>query len=98
MRTRSQPSSRKIGQSISRNIGAAINTPMPRRGLRLSEGATTVDGTANALEAPAPTSESGFAVQIEEHFVDVLGSRTRYLAAGAGPALLLLHAAGNNAI
>jgi 4,5:9,10-diseco-3-hydroxy-5,9,17-trioxoandrosta-1(10),2-diene-4-oate hydrolase len=36
-------------------------------------------------------------VQIEEHFVDVLGSRTRYLAAGAGPALLLLHAAGDNA-
>jgi 2-hydroxy-6-oxonona-2,4-dienedioate hydrolase len=55
-------------------------------------------GTANALEAPAPTTQDGLAVQIEEHVVDVLGSRTRYLAAGAGPALLLLHAAGNNAI
>ena len=48
-------------------------------------------------EARAPTTSGGFAVQIEEHFVDILGSRTSYLAAGEGPALLLLHAAGNNA-
>jgi 2-hydroxy-6-oxonona-2,4-dienedioate hydrolase len=36
-------------------------------------------------------------MHIEECFADVAGSRIRYLTAGMGPALLLLHAAGEDA-
>ena len=36
-------------------------------------------------------------MHIEERFVDVAGARTRYLTAGSGPAVILLHAAGENA-
>jgi pimeloyl-ACP methyl ester carboxylesterase len=34
---------------------------------------------------------------IEEKFVDIDGRRTRYLTAGSGPAVILLHAAGESA-
>lgn len=34
---------------------------------------------------------------IKEQFVDIAGRRTRYLTAGSGPALVLLHAAGESA-
>jgi pimeloyl-ACP methyl ester carboxylesterase len=34
---------------------------------------------------------------IEEQFIDIAGRRTRYLTAGSGPALVLLHAAGESA-
>lgn len=36
-------------------------------------------------------------MHIEEHFIDVLGLRTRYLTAGSGPAVILLHAVGESA-
>jgi pimeloyl-ACP methyl ester carboxylesterase len=36
-------------------------------------------------------------MNIEEHYIDIFGLRTRYLTAGSGPALTLLHAAGESA-
>ena len=36
-------------------------------------------------------------MHIEEHFIDVLGFRTRYLTAGSGPVVILLHATGESA-
>jgi pimeloyl-ACP methyl ester carboxylesterase len=37
-------------------------------------------------------------VAVEQHNIEVAGLPTRYLTAGTGPPLVLLHGAGDNAL